>query len=142
MFSSILLASDGSECARRAAAVAAAFANKFGARLTIINVFHPPLYIAPDGVPGGWEPNVSDIGDDQDAAVCCAGRVVDAQNVPYLRCKEIGIPAAEIVRVAEEEGCDLIVLGSRGLSGMKAFLLGSVSDGVIHHAHCPTLIVK
>lgn len=53
-----------------------------------------------------------------------------------------GIPAEEILRVAEEEGVDLIVIGSRGLSGVKAFLLGSVSDKVSHHAKCPVLIVR
>jgi nucleotide-binding universal stress UspA family protein len=46
------------------------------------------------------------------------------------------------MRVAEEEGCDLIVLGSRGLSDVKAFLIGSVSDRVAYQAHCPVLIVK
>jgi nucleotide-binding universal stress UspA family protein len=53
-----------------------------------------------------------------------------------------GVPAEELLRAAADEKADLIVLGSRGLSQVKAFLLGSVSDKVSHHAKCPTLIVR
>ena len=53
-----------------------------------------------------------------------------------------GVPADEIVKVAQSENVDLIVLGSRGLTEVRAFLLGSVSDKVSHHAKCPTLIVR
>ena len=52
------------------------------------------------------------------------------------------MPGEEILRAAADEKADLIVLGSRGLSQVKAFLLGSVSDKVSHHAKCPILIVR
>ena len=142
MFTSILLASDGSECALKAAAVAASLAGKFAARVTIINVFEPYQSVAPYGEVVFAGMDESYIAEAQAQAISLAGRCLDEVNVPY-RCRPlIGYPAAEIVRVAEEEGCDLIVLGSRGLSGFKSFLLGSVSDRVTHHAHCPVLIVK
>lgn len=142
MFTDILLASDGSKCALKAAAAAADLASKFSARLTVINVFEPYQSVGPYGevVFGGMDENY--IAETQEQAISHAGRVLDEAAVPY-RCRPvIGHPAAEIVRVAEEEGCDLIVLGSRGLSGFKSLLLGSVSDAVTHHAHCPVLIVK
>ncbi len=47
-----------------------------------------------------------------------------------------------IVRVAEEIGAGLIVMGSRGLGGVRGALKGSVSDSVVRHAHCPVLIVR
>src|SRR5215470_12708448 len=54
----------------------------------------------------------------------------------------VGDPRAEIVRQAEAWGADLIVLGARGLGGVKRFLLGSVSDAVARNAHCAVLVVK
>ncbi len=53
-----------------------------------------------------------------------------------------GVPAEEILKAADSEKVELIVMGSRGLSAVKAFLLGSVSDRVSHHSKCPVLIVK
>lgn len=142
MFTKILLASDGSECALKAAGVAAALAQKFGAHLTIVNVFEPYQSVGPYGEVIFGEMDNKFIAEMQGRAISQAGHVVDESDVPY-QCREvIGHPAVQIVQMAEEEGCDLIVLGSRGLSGFKSFLLGSVSDHVTHHAHCPVLIVK
>lgn len=56
-------------------------------------------------------------------------------------CIEVGSPKAEIVRVAEERGVDLIVLGSHGRHGI-ALLLGSTAGSVIHHAQCDVLAVR
>jgi nucleotide-binding universal stress UspA family protein len=54
----------------------------------------------------------------------------------------IGRPDAEIVGLADELGAGLIVLGSRGLGSLRRALMGSVSDSVVRHAHCPVLIVR
>ena len=53
-----------------------------------------------------------------------------------------GRPADEIVRISSEENFDLIIMGSRGLGGIKQFFLGSVSDRVADEAKCPVLLVK
>jgi len=55
---------------------------------------------------------------------------------------ETGQVADTIINIAKEESSDLIVIGSRGLSGAKRFLLGSISNSVSHHAECPVLIVR
>jgi len=47
-----------------------------------------------------------------------------------------------IVEFASNEKVDLIVIGTRGLSGFKRLLIGSVSSGVVAHAHCPVLVVR
>ena len=57
----------------------------------------------------------------------------------YLR---TGKAANEIVALAEEIGAGLIVMGSRGLGGIRRALIGSVSDSVVRHAHCPVLVVR
>jgi nucleotide-binding universal stress UspA family protein len=54
----------------------------------------------------------------------------------------IGKPDTEIVGLAEEIGAGLIVIGSRGLDGIGRALMGSVSDSVVRHAHCPVLVVR
>jgi nucleotide-binding universal stress UspA family protein len=53
-----------------------------------------------------------------------------------------GRPDAEITALAEEIGAGLIVVGSRGLGGIRRTMLGSVSDSVVRHAHCPVLVVR
>jgi nucleotide-binding universal stress UspA family protein len=53
-----------------------------------------------------------------------------------------GFPDAEIVDLAEELGASLIVMGSRGHGGVRRALMGSVSDSVVRHAHCPVLVVR
>jgi len=53
-----------------------------------------------------------------------------------------GRPDREIVHLSEEIGAGLIVMGSRGLGGVRRALMGSVSDSVVRHAHCPVLIVR
>jgi nucleotide-binding universal stress UspA family protein len=54
----------------------------------------------------------------------------------------LGRPDAQIVGVADELGAGLIVLGSRGLGSLRRALMGSVSDSVVRHAHCPVLVVR
>ena len=50
--------------------------------------------------------------------------------------------ADEIVKYAEDEGFDYIVVGTRGLSGLKRMLLGSVADKIVRHAHCPIVVIR
>jgi nucleotide-binding universal stress UspA family protein len=65
-----------------------------------------------------------------------------ASDVLYDLDTRSGDPACVICRVANEEGYDLIVMGSRGIGLISEMLLGSVSHSVIQHANCPVLIVK
>jgi nucleotide-binding universal stress UspA family protein len=79
-----------------------------------------------------------------------AQRILDEQvkkieglggTVAQARLSEGGA-AEEIVALAEELGADLIVMGSRGLGGLKRTLMGSVSDSVVRHAHCPVMVAR
>jgi len=55
---------------------------------------------------------------------------------------KFGGSVEEIVALAEEMGAGLIVLGSRGVGGVERALMGSVSDSVVRHAHCPVLVLR
>ena len=54
----------------------------------------------------------------------------------------MGRPDEEIVVLGEEIGAGLIATGSRGLGGMRRALMGSASDSIVRHAHCPVLVVR
>jgi len=69
-------------------------------------------------------------------------RVRESGGVVAEAHTRLGRPDAEIVGLADELGAGLIVLGSRGLGPLRRALMGSVSDSVVRHAHCPVLVVR
>jgi len=146
MFNNILLASDGSDYALRAAETTAELARSLGSAVTVLHVFTlPVVQTAMPGLPSvSLEPGAVNayMEEVQDAVAKRTGKVFDSAGLSYQILMEAGHPAEVIVRVAEDQKFDLIVMGSRGMSAIKSFLLGSVSDRVLHHAHCPVLIVK
>jgi nucleotide-binding universal stress UspA family protein len=66
------------------------------------------------------------------------------ENVKVKTDVVIGISSVvkEIIEYAEKNRIDMIIIGSRGLSGIKKMLLGSVASGVVTYAHCPVLVAK
>ena len=70
--------------------------------------------------------------------------IFQRRNIPYRYIQKVGHDSEvdAIHRVAEREKADMIVVGSRGLRGIKETLLGSTSDRVVHHANCPVLVVR
>ena len=146
MFKRILLGSDGSEPALHAARVAAELAASHGADLTVVHVFEPPTSPIPlVGAPGIEfdDAALSAFANEvREAVERRTAHVLAELGVACQVRQETGHPAESLVRIAESEGYDLIVVGSRGRSAISSFLLGSVSDKVSHHAHCPVLIVR
>ncbi|HZO91076.1 MAG TPA: universal stress protein [Chthonomonadaceae bacterium] len=139
-FNRILLATDGSDNALGAAAMAGLLADKFGAELTALHVVAPPRGLL--GVPVA-DTELKAYRERMQAAVKQrTGRILGQTGIPYAFREEDGHPAEEIVRVAAEGNYDLIVLGSRGLSGWKSLLVGSVSQRVARHAPCSVLVVR
>ena len=128
--SKILVAIDGSESAEKALEYAVQLAKKHKAKVTLLNVGESKLF--------GFKPKVvREVGEHvlSDAAAKVKGLKLNKQL-------EFGNPAETIIEVAEKGNYDLIVVGSRGLSSVKRFFLGSVSDDVSHHAKCSVLIVR
>lgn len=146
MIRRILLATDGSDMALKAARWAADLGKRYGAKVTVLHVVHIPAVLAGSTVlPGG----ASDIAmvtrlmeQAANSIITLTTPVLDEHQVAYSMRIEYGHVAEEIVRVAEEENADLIVMGSRGLSNASALLLGSVSHKVLHASHRPVLVAR
>lgn len=140
----ILVCCDGSEHAAEAARHAAALAKSFGATLLVLHVFELPVAPYP-GIAGLTSPELlAPPGEEaQTAIVAPAFEAIREEGIPFEDLRRSGLSAAEVIlKVAEEEQADLLVLGSRGLGAVKRFFIGSVSDRVVHHAHCDVLVVK
>jgi nucleotide-binding universal stress UspA family protein len=144
----ILLATDGSKEAQLAFASATDLSEKTGSELHAVYVGHMPLasYESPGAIT--LDPDL--LGRMQEDAEQEARTKLDelVQRVGKTGGEVAGVharlgrPDAEIVGLADELGAGLIVLGSRGLGPLRKALMGSVSDSVIRHAHCPVLVVR
>ena len=62
--------------------------------------------------------------------------------LPVARRLAMGAPAAEICRIAAEEGADMIVMGTHGRTGVMRLLMGSIAESVLRHAPCPVLVYR
>ena len=136
----ILLATDGSEEGELALQTAVDLANSTNSELHVVTVGLPDL---PDYVElleeayRRLEREAQQTLEEQVKKIEEAGGIIAKAHLVME-----GPPAHEIVRLSEELSAGLVVMGSRGLGGMRRALLGSVSDSVIHHAHCPVLIIR
>jgi nucleotide-binding universal stress UspA family protein len=143
-FGNIVLASDGSPSAQRAAKVAVEMAEKFATSLTVLNVYENLPVIS---VPDSGENLFSDADMEAHASkwmqyVAQPIRAFAKEagvNCSFIQ--EGGLPDESIIRFADTHDVDLIILGSRGLGGYARMLMGSVSNRVVHHANCPVLVV-
>jgi nucleotide-binding universal stress UspA family protein len=146
MFTSILVGTDGSDTARTAVSRAVDLARELGARLLIVSAYEPVAGLrlreqqleAPQDVQWAVNPR-----EDVLALLAAAeeeARAAGLASIETFACQ--GSAADAIVDVAEEQGADLIVVGNRGMTGAKRFLLGSVPNRVSHHAPCSVLIVR
>jgi nucleotide-binding universal stress UspA family protein len=145
MFARIVVGTDGSETAKQAVLEAAQLAKQTGAALYIVSAFDPvpqgrlreERLEAPKDIEYTLGPN-----EDVDATLADAAKSVDDAGVEVRTIARQGEPADAILDVAEEENADLIVVGNKGMTGAKRFLLGSVPNKVSHHAPSSVLIIR
>jgi len=145
MFEKLLVPVDGSEESKRALEAARALREKFGSEITLVYVLAPVTLIA-TAAPGEEKilqaiPEVYEFRQKEGNTVLeeAASRFLPRDVEKKLL---EGHPARCIINFAREGNFDLIIMGSRGMSRIAGFLLGSVSDAVVHHAHCPVLLVR
>jgi nucleotide-binding universal stress UspA family protein len=147
MFASILVGTDGSEAAGAAVTEATRLAAALRARLLIVSVYESPAA----------EPRLShehqvpaqdsqwSVGPREEVLKVLEQAAATAGDAGVANVETIarqGDAADAIIDVAEDHACDLIVVGNRGLTGAKRFLLGSVPNKISHHAPCSVLIVR
>jgi nucleotide-binding universal stress UspA family protein len=146
LFTSILVGTDGSDTARTALERAIELAAGLSARLGIVSAYEPASdprtrseqVVAPEDVQWTINPHEDVLALLEQARADAAGAGV-AEVETFAR---QGDAADAILDVAEKQRCDLIVVGNKGMTGAKRFLLGSVPNKVSHHAPCSVLIVR
>lgn len=145
MFKNILVPVDGSEGSWRALNSAVALGEKFDSELTVVNVIQPYNNAALLAVPldnATITQGNSELEKVGDRVLEMAQERLENYEGKVEYCLEVGHPSERILALAKKSKCDAIVLGSRGLSGIAEFFLGSVSSKVSQYATVPVLIVK
>ncbi len=142
-FSKILFATDLTEFSECAFDYALTLAEKFKARLVILHVINQPI-----DMQGFYVPHISFETIEKEIAIS-AEKLLDKfceKNLKgfgnYEKYIITGIPDVEIIRKAEQEKVDLIVIGTHGRAGVDHFLFGSTAEKVIRKAACPVMTVR
>ncbi len=145
MFKSIVVGTDGSDTASEAVRQAADLARSVGARLELVSAYEPVPEArlreerkqAPEDLQWAINPR-----EDVDTTLDSAAKIARDLGVEVALFPRQGDPADAILDVAEEQDADLIIVGNKGMTGAKRFLLGSVPNKVSHHAPCSVLIIR
>jgi nucleotide-binding universal stress UspA family protein len=145
VFTRIVVGTDGSETAAEAVRQAIDLTRLASASLSIVSAYEPVpkrrLEGEQQGIPADVQHEIGpreDVNLVLDAAAAEAKKAgVEVQTHPIE-----AEPAEAILNVAEETNADLIVVGNKGMTGARRFLLGSVPNNVSHHAPCSVIIVR
>jgi nucleotide-binding universal stress UspA family protein len=145
VFKSIVVGTDGSETAKEAVRQAVELAGSVGAKVELVSAYEPvpeqrlreERRQAPEDLQWAINPR-----EDVDTTLEAAAEVANKAGVTVSVYARQGDPADAILDVAEEQEADLIVVGNKGMTGAKRFLLGSVPNKVSHHAPCSVLIIR
>ncbi len=145
MIASMVVGTDGSDTAGEAVRQATQLAKQLSAKVHVVSAYEP----VPEGrlreerqqVPGDlqWMVNPRE---DVDDTLSTAAQGIKQAGVDVETHAREGDPADAILDVAEEQKADLIVVGNKGMTGAKRFLLGSVPNKVSHHAPCSVMIIR
>ena len=140
MLKTIIVPVDGSSGANKAAKFAGELARQTGAELILMHVYDAPTAAAMGLARQSKEE--LEHAEQEVAKGSFQGAERALEGTPAKHYVTLGHPSHEIVSYAQQVKADLIVMGSRGRSQMEGLLLGSVSDQVVHHAHCAVTIVR
>jgi len=142
----ILVGTDFSDISDEALRTAALYAKTFGSRVLVAHVFDP----TPNVPPVVWSrPDLLErsirVEIEEAIRETLSGKTASLlQDVPEVELSVVQHPSAgrALCEIAEDEGADLLILGSHGRSGLSRAFLGSVAEKVVRHAPCPVLVVR
>ena len=147
MFRKLLVCVDGSASSLKAVHAAMEIARKFDSKIILLNVFDPSVvHAAATPLPDAPLATATNDGcyarEMEKRSLQEARAAFDGSGLAYCAFTEIGHPVDRILAAAHDMEADLIIMGKRGNGGFDKLLLGSVSDGVLSHAHCTAMIVQ
>ena len=151
MYNTIVVGTDLSESAAKAVQQAADLAKAGGAKLHIVCAFKPAMTVSVAATSleamayGGADMVLeaeSKIADEVESALDRISKDLAGKGIAVTPHVVAGDPADALIDVAEQTGADLIVVGNRGMGGVKRFVLGSVPNKISHHSPCSVLIAK
>lgn len=137
----ILVPIDGSDASERAFSYAVAFARKTAAEIVLLYVVDADTLIYPVYRVSLAETDTASVKEKGEEILALYAKDAPA-DVKVNRLVTIGVPGSSIIRTAEAEGADMIIMGNSGKGSVSSFVMGSVSHYTVHHAKCPVLIVK
>jgi len=145
VFTRIVVGTDGSETAAEAVRQAVDLAKLAGATLSIVSAYAP---ISERKVKDQQREAPADVQyeigprEDVNLVLDAAAAAAKAEGIEVQTHPVEADPAEAILNVAEETNADLIVVGNKGMTGARRFLLGSVPNNVSHHAPCSVMVVR
>lgn len=145
MFKRIVVGTDGSQTAAEAVSQALELAKMTGATLSLVSAYQPASGRRVQAEQAEAPADVQyEIGPREDVNLILDGAAAEAkqQGVEVQTHPVEADPADAILNVAEETKADLIVVGNKGMTGARRYLLGSVPNNVSHHAPCSVMIVR
>ncbi|HET6715635.1 MAG TPA: universal stress protein [Nitrososphaeraceae archaeon] len=149
LFSKIIVPMDGSDYSFKAAEYAIDIARRYESEITLISIVASRVrYGASSGIFGAIPPSY--LKRYENEAKKWFNRVLvkvknDGSKVKKIKTDVITTPlsiVSTILQYAQKDDADLIVLGTRGITGFKKMLVGSVASGVVAYAHCPVLVIR
>lgn len=138
-FKKILVPFDGSPGAEKALRVAAQLAKSPGTQMAVLNVAETISFPGAPTEAAFLERGMREL---QELEMRKSAVLLKKLKAKALLASARGHPVDVIIKYAKKGKFDVIVMGSRGRSGISQMFLGSVSEGVIHHAHCAVLVVR
>ena len=146
MFKKILFPTDGSENSKRALNYALEIAKKFNSEVVILHTYefislfygHPSAAIGVNHYSNEIRKDLIEYGE---KILTATKNIFEAENIKIEVLHENGDAGSLIVKALKDKECDVVVIGSRGMGSVESFLLGSVSNYVIHHTNKPVLLI-